>query len=163
MSVSRTELVAGLATDEAQRVLDLGTPLRIPMGGSLFRLGDLADRVFVIERGRIALTMPMQVRQQEEALLVEERLPGETVGWSALIPPHRFTLNATAPLETDLLAIPRSALIEYLDAHPQIGYAVTRNLGEIMGQRLQIFQAMWLREMQRGIELRVQPAVRGVA
>ena len=162
MSVSRIELVSGLSTEEAQRVLDLGTPVRIPTGGSLFRLGDLADRVFVIERGRIALTMPMQVRQQEEALLVEERLPGETVGWSALIPPHRFTLNAAAPLETDVLAIPRIALFEYLDARPQIGYQLMRNLGEILGQRLQVFQAMWLREMQLGIDLRMQSS-RGAA
>lgn len=162
MDLSRTELVSGLAPADAEAVLRLGTPMHVPSGTALFRLGEVADHVFVIERGRIALTMPMQVRQQEEAVLVEERLPGETVGWSALIPPHRFTLNATAPLETDVIAIPRTALLEHLFAHPDVGYVLTRNIAEIMGQRLQVFQAMWLREMQRTIELRAQPS-RGVA
>ena len=158
MDLNRTELVAGLAPDDAAQVLQLGTALRVPSGTALFHLGELADRVFVIERGRIALTMPMQVRQQEEAVLVEERSPGETVGWSALIPPHRFTLNATAPLETDVIAIPRTALLGYLATHPDVAYVLTRNVAELMGQRLLVFQAMWLREMQRGIESRTLAA-----
>lgn len=162
MTMHTIELVAGLPSDASRQVLALGTPLRVSSGGTLFRLGEAADSVFVIERGRIALTMPMQVRNQDEAVLVEERQPGETVGWSALIPPHRFTLNATAPLETDLLGIPRAALVDYLQTRPEIGYLVTRNVAELMGQRLQVFQAMWLREMQHGIELRLQPS-RGVA
>jgi hypothetical protein len=35
-----------------------------------------------------------------------------------------------------------------------VGYAVTRNLAAVIGQRLQVFQAMWLREMQRVIDTR---------
>lgn len=158
MTTSLIELVAGLPAGPSEHVMAFGTPLRVPAGSVLFRLGDLADRVFVIERGQIALTMPIQVRDREEAVLVEERRPGETVGWSALIPPHRFTLTATAPLDTDVLAIGRGTLLEYLHAHPDAGYIVMRNLAEIMGQRLQVFQAMWLREMQHGIERRTQPA-----
>ncbi len=37
--------------------------------------------------------------------MVEERSAGQTVGWSALIPPYRFTLTATAPLETEVIAL----------------------------------------------------------
>ncbi len=80
---------------------------------------------------------------------MEERSAGQTLGWSALIPPHRFTLKATAPIETDLLAFRRGPLLDYLAAHPEVGYPVTRNLAAVVGQRLQVFQAMWLREMQR--------------
>lgn len=158
MTTSLIELVAGLSAGPSRHVLEFGTPIHVNAGGVLFRLGDLADRVFVIERGRIALTMPIRVREREEAVLVEERQAGETVGWSALIPPHRFTLTATAPLDTDVLAIERGALVEYLDSQPEIGYLVMRNLAEIMGRRLQVFQAMWVREMQHGIERRTQPA-----
>ena len=115
-----------------------------------------------IERGLIALKMPIQVQRREEALLVEERGPGQTVGWSALIPPHRFTLNATAPLETEVRAIPRNALLEYLSAYPDAAAVVMRNVSELMGHRLQVFQTMWLREMQRAIERQTQSS-RGVA
>jgi hypothetical protein len=41
-----------------------------------------------------------------------------------------------------------------LAAHPDTGYAVSLNLANVVGQRLQLFQAMWLREVQRMVESR---------
>lgn len=153
MATGHAELLDGLTDDAAAGIMALGSRVRLAAGAVLFNLGDLADSLFLIERGRIALSMPMQVRGREEDVLVEERLPGQGLGWSALIPPHRFTLKATAPLETELLALPRSALLEHFAARPAVGYAVTRNLAAVVGQRLQVFQAMWLREMQRVVKL----------
>jgi hypothetical protein len=96
----------------------------------------------------------MQVRSHEEDILVEERSSGQTVGWSALIPPYRFTLTASAPLETEVIALSREALTSYFTAHPDTGYTVSLNLSSVIGHRLQLFQAMWLREIQRMVEMR---------
>ena len=148
------DLVKDLPADDAAGLLALGTRINLSSGGELFRLGSEATSVYVIERGRISLTLPMQVLGRGEDILVEERLPGQTVGWSALIPPHKFTLKATAPLATEVLAFSRAALLEHFSARPGIAYVVTRNLASVIGQRLQVFQAMWLREMQRVVELR---------
>jgi CRP/FNR family cyclic AMP-dependent transcriptional regulator len=148
------DLVKGLTADEAADVLGLGTRLCLTSGAELFPLGAAAESVYVITRGRVSLTLPMQVQGHHEDIQVEERLPGQTVGWSALIPPHRFTLKATVPLETEVLAIGRTALLGHFASRPQVGYVVTSNLAAVIGERLQVFQAMWLREMQRVIELR---------
>ena len=117
-------------------------------------LGDPADRLFLTECGRIRLTLPMQVRGKEEEILVEERSPGQIVGWSALIPPYRFTLTATAPLETEVIALPRETLVNYFAAHPAAGYKIALNLAVVIGHRLHLFQTMRLREMQRNVEAR---------
>ena len=148
------ELLNGLSSDEAEQVLKLGTRLIVPSGAELFRLGDHADRLFLTERGRVRLTLPMQVRGKEEEILVEERSPGQIVGWSALIPPYRFTLTATAPLETEVIALPRETLVDYFAAHPAAGYKIALNLAVVIGHRLHLFQTMWLREMQRNVEAR---------
>jgi CRP-like cAMP-binding protein len=148
------DLLKGLSEDEAQRVLALGKRMVLTTGAELFHLGDPADSIYVVSRGRLRLTLPMKVRGREEDVLVEERSSGQTVGWSALIPPYRFTLTAAAPLETEVYAISREALTEYLSANPGTGYAVSMNLSSVVGQRLQVFQAMWLREVQRMVELR---------
>ena len=42
-------------------------------GEVLFRLGDSAGSVYLITRGCIRLTLPMQVRDREENVLVEEQ------------------------------------------------------------------------------------------
>ncbi len=154
MADARPDLVAGLSHEEATDLLALGSQVSLTSGEVLFRMGTEAGTLYLVERGRIALTLPMQVRGREEDVLVEERVPGQTVGWSALIPPYRFTLKATAPLETEVLAFSRSSLLEHFGQRPVVGYIVTRNVASVIGQRLHVFQAMWLREMQRLVELR---------
>lgn len=153
MSSHDLELLAGVAPVHVQAISALGQTTTLRTGDTLFRLGENADSLFVIDRGRVALTLPMQVRDRNEDILIEERGPGQTVGWSSLIPPHRFTLTASALIETDVLALPRAALLDYFSTHPAVGYAVTRNVASVVGQRLQVFQAMWLREMQRVVKL----------
>ena len=148
------DLLQGLDPSEAKRVLALGQRMVLTSGAQLFHLGDEADCIYLVGRGRIRLTLPMQVRNREEDVLVEERSSGQTVGWSAMTPPYRFTLTATAPLETEVIAIPREALDNYFASHPATGYAVSLNVASVIGQRLQVFQAMWLREIQRMVELR---------
>jgi len=154
MPAPQTDLANGLSDEATATLWSLGTTLRSGAGATLFDLGAGADRVFQVVSGRVTLTLPMQVRGQQQDVLVEERLAGETLGWSGLIPPHRYTLKATTPVETELIAFPRDALLRHFAENPQVAVAVTRNVAMVIGHRLQVFQAMWLREMQRTIELR---------
>ena len=148
------DLLKGLPPAEAERVLALGQRMLLTSGAELFHLGDAADSLYLVSRGRIRLTLPMQVRGREEDVLVEERSSGQTVGWSALIPPYRFTLTAAAQLETEVIALRRDAL-ECLLRRPS-GYRL-RRLAESRQRHRPApaaFQAMWLREIQRMVELR---------
>ena len=155
------ELLKGLTADEAGAVVALGARLTLPAGSVLFALGGEADNAYAIESGRVSLTLPMQVGGREQDVLVEERTAGETVGWSALVPPHRFTLTAKTLIDSEVIAFSRTALLEHFAAHPTVGLVVTRNLSAVMGQRLQVLQAMWLREIQRVVHMRV--AAQGAA
>jgi CRP-like cAMP-binding protein len=149
---AKMDLLQGLDDAESGRVLALGKSKTIKSGGVLFRLGDNADSLYLIARGCLRLTLPMQVRDRSENVLVEEEGVGRTVGWSALTPPYRFTLTATAPLDTEVVEFGREELNAYFAANPETGCAVAFNLASVIGQRLQIFQAMWLREVQRMVE-----------
>ena len=153
MTIGQPDLLRGLPQSEVDRILALGSRITVASGAELFALGAVADCLYVIERGLLRLTLPMQVRGKQEDIMLEERSPGQTVGWSALIPPYRFTLKATAMLEADVIALSRDALRIYMEANPATGYGVALNLAAVIGQRLQMFQAMWLREMQRMVEL----------
>jgi CRP-like cAMP-binding protein len=154
MTNGRPDLLKGLTPEEAAEVMALGKRVLLSSGAELFHLGQNAEALFVLQRGRIRLTLPMQVRGRDEDILVEERVPGDTIGWSALIPPYRFTLTASAPLETEVVTLSREALKAHFAEHPSVGQAVALNLAEVIGQRLQLFQTMWLREMQRTVEQR---------
>lgn len=153
MATGMPELLMGLSDEEARRLLGLGQPVHLLPHEQLFGLGASAESIYVIRRGRVVLTLPMQVAGLEEEMLVEERGEGQAVGWSALIPPYRFTLRASALLDTEVLALRRRALLEHFEACPAIGYRVLSNLAAVMGQRLQLFQTMWAREVQRAVQI----------
>jgi CRP-like cAMP-binding protein len=148
------ELLHGLTPVHAEQLLSLGKKIALPRNAVLFQLGDEATSLYIVERGQLALTLPMQVLGRQENVLIEERHAGQALGWSALIPPHRFTLTATAPFDAEVIALDRLLLLQFFADEPEAGYIITRNVAEIIGQRLQVFQAMWLREMQRVVEMR---------
>ena len=147
------ELLHDLHPADAAELLAIGTRVTLPRGAILFELGAPADSVYIVTESRLSLTLPMMVGGREEHVLIEELQTGQVLGWSALIPPHRFTLMASAPFGAEVVQIPRDALARHLTLRPEVGYLVMRNVAEIIGQRLQVFQAMWLREMQRVVEL----------
>ena len=153
MTTAPADVLVGIAEKEAAEVLALGSRIALSAGQVLFSLGDAAHSLYVVERGRIALTLPMTVRDKEQDVLIEERSPGQSLGWSALVPPNRFTLKATAAVDTEVVALSRAALFDHFAAHPGAGYAVMRNLSAVVGHRLQVMQAMWLREVQRVVEI----------
>jgi CRP-like cAMP-binding protein len=143
------DLFEGLDSSQGTEVLKLGLPLSLAAGEVLFRLGAEATSLYLLQSGLITLTMPMHIGGRDEDVRIDERLPGQTVGWSTLIPPHHFTLNATASVATDLLVFPRGRLLEHFESRPLVGYAISRNLAALVGERLQVFQAMWLRQVQQ--------------
>jgi CRP-like cAMP-binding protein len=153
MATAPADVLVGINDEDAEQVLALGSRIALSAGHVLFNLGDAADSLFVVARGRIALTLPMTVREKEKDVLIEERSPGQSLGWSALVPPHRFTLKAAAAVDTEVLALPRAALLDHFAAHSAVGYAVARNLSAVVGHRLQVMQTMWLREVQRVVEI----------
>lgn len=154
MSSAQSDLLLGLSTQEAEALMAKGTGISLGSGRVLFDLGAPADSVYFLTRGRLRLTLPIEVRGEDRDVLIEERTVGETVGWSGLIPPHRFTLKATAAVDSELTAFSRTALVEHFAANPAVAYQVTRNIGSVIGHRLQVFQTMWVREMQRAVEQR---------
>jgi CRP-like cAMP-binding protein len=148
-----TELFEGLSTIDAQEVRGLASRVTLSAGEVLFRIGHDATFLYLIENGVIQLTMPLQVGGRNEDVRIDERRTGQTLGWSTLVPPHRFTLNAAAEVPTELLAFPKAPLLEHFARRPDVGYLVLRNVAAVVGQRLQVFQAMWLRQMQHLVNL----------
>jgi CRP-like cAMP-binding protein len=150
--VSESDLLRGLAPDDSSQLLLLGATRTLSSGEVVFRMGDEARSLYLVKEGSVELTLPMRVGGREEDVPVEERVADQMLGWSALVPPHRFTLKATATMKTELLVFHREDLQGFFSSRPEVGLAVMTNLAAIVGQRFQVFQTMWLRQMQRALE-----------
>lgn len=154
MATADWDLLEGIPREAVTRILALGSSKTLPKGTVLFALGDQATHLFLVVGGRVNLTLPLRVGGAHQDGMVEERLPGQFLGWSGLIRPHQYTLQAVAEEETELLALPRTALLDLFSAEPALGYTILTNVAKVIGQRLQVFQTMWIREMQRSLESR---------
>lgn len=153
MRAEEWDLLRGLDPVSAEGLLALTKTVRAPKGTVLFKMGDPAESAFLLVAGKVDLTLPLMVGDSREEVMVEERHPGQLVGWSGLVPPFRFTLEAVASVNSELLALPGVEALDYFDQHPEIGHKVLSNLAHLIGRRLQLFQTMWVRGMQKVLEV----------
>ena len=69
----------------------------------------------IVVRGRVALRLRVPERGPTTILTVE---PGDIVGWSAVVPPHRATYTVVALIPTELLLLDGAELRAELEADP---------------------------------------------
>ncbi len=145
----RAAIFAELQDAEAERLLAVARPRQCHKGECLFLLGDHADRLYVVLSGKVELTFPLSFGGVVREVSVESRTPGNALGWSALVKPHRFTLSGRAAEKSELATFARQDLLRVFAAEPRIGYVVMQHVAEVVGRRLLQVQALWARELQR--------------
>ena len=117
------DLIAGCATN-----------LHVHPGTYLFREGEPADTFYVVRRGRVALEVH---EPAGGARLLDTVEDGEELGWSWLVPPHRWFLDARAIDEASLISIDGKCLRGKCDEDPVLGYALMQRVARVMYHRLQ--------------------------
>lgn len=102
-------------------------------GEEILREGEPTRSLGIVRSGRVALRLRVPERGPTTILTVE---PGDVIGWSAVVPPHRSTSTVVALLPTDLLLIDGAALRAELAADPELAAPVYLNLLEALARRL---------------------------
>jgi CRP-like cAMP-binding protein len=104
-------------------------------GGSLiFRSGDPATQFYVIRSGSVSMAIPALYGPPVEIQTLE---PGSVLGWSWLIPPHRWFFEARALRDTEAFVFDGVALREACERDPRVGYALLKRFAGLMAQRVQ--------------------------
>lgn len=150
-TLNDAELFAGVSPEDGRAIASLARRRRCPAGEVLFRQGDPAEELFVIQRGRVDLTFPLLVMGETKETRFQSLEPGRTLAWSALVPPHRLTMSARCSTEAEVLAFERERLLGFLGEHPATGHAVMTNLSRVVAARLHEMVALWVKEVQRNV------------
>lgn len=149
--LAAAQLFAGLTAEQRAPFAPLARPSRAARGQRLFSMGEPAGVLYVVADGVVELTMPLAVSGGEHEVVVGVARAGETVAWSALIEPHRYTMSARAGTDVELVGFARADLQEALRGHPETGLRVLENLAQVVGRRLQVVQVLWTRALQRSV------------
>jgi CRP/FNR family cyclic AMP-dependent transcriptional regulator len=112
---------------ECARREDLGAQQR------LVRRNTPADAFYVVLDGKIGVELPTP---SGPPLQAQSLGPGSVVGWSWLIPPYKWHMDARAVEHTSMLAVDGKRLLARCDADPALGYALMKRFARLMGERL---------------------------
>jgi CRP-like cAMP-binding protein len=109
--------------------------ITLTQGEELFKEGDKAGYIYMVLSGKVELQMNLNEkgdRRIDTLTLVD----GQLIGWSGLVPPYVYTLNAVARTDARLAQLDARALQDLMAHNPEVGYAVTRNLTVVLAERL---------------------------
>jgi len=116
-----------------QRLIEIATLRSHAAGEEILREGEETRLFGIVASGRVALRLLVPERGAVTILTVE---PGDVVGWSALVGPHRSTSTAVAMEPTRLLAFDASALRSALQTDDAMAAALYPRLLESVARRL---------------------------
>jgi CRP-like cAMP-binding protein len=96
---------------------------RFAEGEFLAREGDLADTLFLLRKGTVALAVHIPGRGETQ---LETLGPGEVLGWSAMFSPHMWHLDVRALTPSLTFAIDGVCLRNKIEGDHSFGFLVTR-------------------------------------
>ena len=136
--LSRSQLFRGLDEDEVSLFVPLREELTVEQGEAIFSEGNPARYLFVVEEGRVALTMTLSRPDGSvtHPTTVASLGPMEAFGWSSLVEPRVLRFSALAVEPSRLTRIDGRALQAVMEQHPGVGYRVMVNLTQLLGSRL---------------------------
>jgi len=124
---------AGLDPSVADLVAGCAVNVHFRPGQHLFHEGEAADAFYVIRHGRVTLEVHAPAGP---SVVVDTAHDDDVVGWSWLVPPHRWRYDARATEETSAIAFDAACLRDKGRADPEVGYALLQRVVTVMADRL---------------------------
>jgi CRP/FNR family transcriptional regulator, cyclic AMP receptor protein len=126
--------LAGLPDADLELIAGCATNVVFKAGETLAREGEPAETFFVVRAGQVALDVAAPGAGPLRLLTLG---PGELVGWSWLIPPHRWSSDVVAVAEVHAVLIDAACLRGKCEADPALGYRLMQRFAHITAERLQ--------------------------
>jgi len=142
----------GLTPEESETIGRLCKLTNVKKDETVFTAGASAHSLFFLRSGEVELRFQARFYSSTVEIPMDRVEPGEVCGWSAMIPPHRYTLSAYATEDSELVQIEQTDLQECCEANIRLGYVVMKNIGRIAGERYERARQMLMREIQHGLE-----------
>jgi len=112
---------------------DSATKIRVKEGDSLFKQGERADKFYLLRNGQIAIQVPALMGPTLDIQTLGEN---QILGWSWLISPYRWSFQARAIEDTEVIEFDGSAILARCEQDPAFGYALFKRFAALMSERL---------------------------
>jgi CRP-like cAMP-binding protein len=128
----------GFSDAQFERLATVAKEEIFDAGAQMYKNGDAARALFMIEEGKSILTMDSSLGPHKPAMqvTVDVITKGESMGWSAVVAPYLFTLAALCIDRIKAIALDAPALRKLMDEDPALGYMVMKATAKVISNRL---------------------------
>ena len=126
--------LAAMNHEQLVLLTDCVIPVHFEKGQIIFREGDMANRFYLIESGKVVL-------ESSEGLgnpvIIDTISSGDLLGWSWMFPPYtwQFTARTVEPIAA--IFFYGTILREYCEKDHSLGYELLKRMSAVMVKRLQ--------------------------
>ena len=142
--LKRFPLLAYLPHEDLGELMEICEIETREEGETFAREGDPVDRLRLVLLGKMALDKRIQLGHHGSVRRANVSIvgPGGAMGWSALVPPHIFTLSGICLEPCKFITLDAGQLRDFVARNPQAGYRLMSGIAELVGTRLQDMTAM---------------------
>ena len=126
--------LAGMNRAQLALLTDCAMVVRFAPGQVIFREGELANRFYLLESGRVVLESNGRF---SGPVVVDSVGAGDLLGWSWMFPPHVWHFTARALEPTVAIFFRGNILREYCERNHALGYELFKRMSAVMVKRLQ--------------------------
>lgn len=132
--VSLHPFLAGMNRAQLVLLADCAVSRRFEPGDIILSEGGQADRIFLIETGKVILESG---KDHGEPVVVDTIGAGDLLGWSWMFPPYVWQFTARAIATTRAIFFAGPVLREYCERDHSLGYELLKRLTAVMNRRMQ--------------------------
>ena len=136
-ALARCQLFKGLTDEELGKLTRLCREEVYEAGTTIFREGESAKELYIVEEGRVVLEMTLRIgggagRQGT----IDAITRGGVFGWSAVEESHTLTMSARCVEKVRVIALDGAGLRRILEEDSHLGYKVMKRLVGVVSSRL---------------------------
>lgn len=131
MFIKEVDLFKGVPSHVIDEIAGLATELSVPGGHVLFQKGDPADFLYILENGRVEITL-----EGREQISFRSDESGYVFGWSSMVEPKHYTATAKSLEETKVIKIDGDRLLRVFERHPSEGLIIMKRFAGVIAGRL---------------------------
>ena len=134
MRVALHPFLAGMNRAQLALLTDCAMVVHFNPGELIFREGELANRFYLIESGKVILESN---GKSGDRVMIDKLGAGDLLGWSWMFPPYVWHFSARAVERTEAIFFYGTILREYCERDHSLGYELFKRMSAVMIKRLQ--------------------------
>jgi len=124
---------AGVDNESLKAVAEIADEKTLHAVTVLFKEGDPADALYIVTSGQVDVSLQLGSGRE---VVVDQLVPGDLLGYSVFVEPHRMRAKAMARKESTVIAIDAEKIRALCEKDTKLGFLLVKQVAAALAHRL---------------------------